>query len=192
MDPADFSFPEGKAGDYFTEAHWDAFVKVARALLAADGPGPVRKPWVRLKLTSVSSGAYAWTRVVRDSAGWVDTAEAGTTASDPAKPADPAVSLSTFPAYVLARREPTGEMIFDPPSTAALVRVLSPSGGIAARSGGTPGSATCTLCTWNGTTWTSTGGSLTVKSDYPTAVAGSKLLWVTPWGSDYFVVTEQC
>jgi hypothetical protein len=73
-----------------------------------------------------------------------------------------------------------------------VIRVLSPSGGIAARSGGTPGSATCTLCTWNGTTWTSTGGSQVVKNDYPTAVAGTKLLWAVNWGSEYFVMTEQC
>jgi hypothetical protein len=88
-------------------------------------------------------------------------------------------------------------VFFAPPpapaaASTALIRVLSPAGGIAARSGGTPGSASCTLCTWNGTTWTSTGGSLTVKNDYPTAVGGSKLLWVTPWGGDYFTVTEQC
>jgi hypothetical protein len=99
---------------------------------------------------------------------------------------------------------PTGtivEMEWDPTTALArffytspsgLIRVLSPAGGIAARSSGTPGSATCTLCTWNGTTWTSTGGSLTVKNDYTTAVGASKLLWVTLWGSDYFVVTEAC
>jgi hypothetical protein len=73
-----------------------------------------------------------------------------------------------------------------------VLRVSSPVGGIPARSGGTPGSAVCTTCTWNGTTWAGGGPNLTVKNDYPTAVAGSKLLWVVSWGNEYFVMTEQC
>lgn len=83
-----------------------------------------------------------------------------------------------------------------PPAAGAsgntVIRALSPSGGIAARSGGTPGSATCTLCTWNGTTWTSTGGSQVVKNDYTTAVGASKLIWAVSWGGDYFVMVEAC
>lgn len=125
MDPAAFKFPEGKAGDYFTEDHWAAFVAVAQAIgidvaiggglqVANGGISSTRKPWVWLKLTSVSSGSYAWTRVVRDPAGtgWLDTAEVGTTSSDPAKPANSGVTISTFPTYARARREGL-ELIFE-------------------------------------------------------------------------------
>jgi hypothetical protein len=124
MDPVAFQFPEGKAGDPFTEAHWEAFVQVARVLgidvaiggglvQAGGGLASTRKRWVWLKLTAVASGAYAWTRVVRDPAGtgWLDTAESGTTTSDPAKPANSGVTISTFPTYVRARREGL-ELIF--------------------------------------------------------------------------------
>lgn len=118
MDPAAAGFPEGKAGDPFTELHWEAFVTVARALgidvatggglvLANGGLASTRKQWIWIKLTSVSSGAYAWTKVVRDpvTSAWVDTAESGTTSGDPAKPANSSVTISTFPYYVRARRE---------------------------------------------------------------------------------------
>jgi hypothetical protein len=125
MDPAAFQFPEGKADDYFTEDHWEAFVKVARVLgidvaiggglvQAGGGLASTRRQWIWLKLTAVASGAYAWTRVVRDpaSAAWLDTAESGTTTGDPARPANSDATLSTFPVYVRARREVSGELIF--------------------------------------------------------------------------------
>jgi hypothetical protein len=195
MDRPEIKLPSGKAGEPFTEAHWNAIVEVVRVLKSI-GDGPItRKPWIWLKLTSVSSGSYAWTRVVRDASGWADTAESGTTSSDPAKSANSAVSISTFPTYVQARREPSGELIFDAiPGGAGntVLRVKAHSAGIAARSGATPGSAVCTLCTWNGTTWTSTGASITVKNDYSTAVGASKLIWVVDWAGDYFVMTEEC
>jgi hypothetical protein len=121
-DPVAIRYPEGKAGDPFTEVHWAAFVQTAQALgidvasgsglaLANGGIASTRKQWVWLKLTSVSSGAYAWTRVVRDASGWSDTAEAGTTSSDPARAVN-TLTLSTFPYYVRARREPSGEYLF--------------------------------------------------------------------------------
>lgn len=73
-----------------------------------------------------------------------------------------------------------------------LRRVRAPVGGIPARSGATPGSATCTLCTYDGTTWAVGTETLLVKNDYATAVEALKLLWVTFWSGAWWVVTESC
>jgi hypothetical protein len=70
--------------------------------------------------------------------------------------------------------------------------VQAPAGGIAARTGTTPGSATCTMYTWNGTAFQATGSTLTVRNPYPSAVGASKMLWVVDWSGATWVVSESC
>jgi hypothetical protein len=71
---------------------------------------------------------------------------------------------------------------------------LAPAGGIAAATGTTtitPGSATCTLLVWGGTTLTS-GDSVTVKNKYSVAVGASKRIDIYWWAGEWWVATEQC
>lgn len=90
----------------------------------------------------------------------------------------------------LSRGTAGGVVLTDPAQK--ILRVRSPGGGIAARSGATPGSAACDVCTWDGTSWAVGSETLTVKNDYPTAVEATKLLWVVYWLGDYWVMTEEC
>lgn len=86
------------------------------------------------------------------------------------------------------RGERRGPLEFGQP----ILRVKSPAGGIAAMTGSTPGSATCTLEAWNGSARSTGSGTITVRNDHPTAVGASKLLWVVWWQGDYWVMTEAC
>jgi hypothetical protein len=73
-----------------------------------------------------------------------------------------------------------------------LMPVKSPSGGIPAMSGSTPGSATCTLYTYDGTDFTLGTETITVKNVYSSSTAGNNLTWVAWWSGAWFVITEGC
>jgi hypothetical protein len=200
-----------KPGDDITAASYNALIAACNApslsvaggseLAIVDGviasTAKVRR-W--LKLTSASgtgaSRVYAWTAVERDAAGtWQDTALSGTTTNNPARDINSTTDLSSLPYYVRAVFEPDGPWFESQPVAAAGTQVYpvkAPSGGIAALSGTTPGSATCTMYTWNGTAFQATGSTLTVRNPYSSAVAASKLLWVADWQGATWVVSEAC
>lgn len=67
----------------------------------------------------------------------------------------------------------------------------SPGGGIAARSGATPGSATCVFED-HGTGSAATGSSFTVFNYYTAAVGASKKIYVHWVDGHWEVLTEQC
>lgn len=77
-------------------------------------------------------------------------------------------------------------------------KAKAPTGGIAAKSGSTPGSATCTLYKWDGTSETLDTATVTVKNSYSSAVGANKDIWIvsrprsTGSTSDWFVLTEAC
>jgi methenyltetrahydromethanopterin cyclohydrolase len=68
----------------------------------------------------------------------------------------------------------------------------SPGGGIAAISGTTPGSATCTLYTWDGTSFSLGSDEITVKNPYAAAVGASKKVWAVKWQGDYWAANWEC
>jgi hypothetical protein len=70
--------------------------------------------------------------------------------------------------------------------------VKAPAGGIAAMSGSTPGSATCTKYVWSGGSLTATGTTLTVKNPYTTAVGANKFAWAVDWEGATWIATEAC
>lgn len=79
-----------------------------------------------------------------------------------------------------------------------ITKAKAPSGGVAAKSGNTPGSATCTLYTWDGTSEVLGTNTVTVKNSYATAVGANKDIWIVARtrnggsSTDWFVLTEAC
>lgn len=87
---------------------------------------------------------------------------------------------------VPARRQPSYRRIIP------LKLATSPSGGIPAKSGSTPGSATCTMLQYNGST-VSSGASIAVKN-YGTSIvgAGTKTIVIAWIDGAWFAVNEYC
>lgn len=74
-----------------------------------------------------------------------------------------------------------------------VILVYTPGGGIAARSGTTPGSATCNIVTWNGTALSNSGnGTVTVYNAYSAAFSASKYAWCLYWKGSYWGATQEC
>lgn len=74
---------------------------------------------------------------------------------------------------------------------AGITIALSGSGGVAARSGTTPGSGTVTLYSFNGTT-ISSGSTVTAYNMGASSVAGNTYLMLMAIGGYWFVVWEDC
>lgn len=68
----------------------------------------------------------------------------------------------------------------------------APAGGVPAKVGNTPGSAVCTLFTWDGASHAIGVGTLTVLNDYPGAVAANKLIKIYRWRGAWWVGMESC
>lgn len=71
-------------------------------------------------------------------------------------------------------------------------RVLSPSGGIPAASGTTPGSAICTFYTWNGTSNTLGTETARVYNDNPAAFDGNRKVKVGLDQGVWWAIVESC
>lgn len=69
---------------------------------------------------------------------------------------------------------------------------LTPGGGIAARSGATLGSATCTMLSIAGGTRSTTSTSFTVYNDFLTAITGSVDIIATKVDGVWVVFAEDC
>jgi hypothetical protein len=105
-----------------------------------------------------------------------------------AVPAGTIVEMEWDPTTALAR------FFYTSPATATtqVYPVKAPAGGIAALSGTTPGSGSCTLYVWSGGSFAATGGTVTVRNPYSSAVGANKLLWVADWSGATWVVSESC
>jgi len=68
----------------------------------------------------------------------------------------------------------------------------APAGGIPARVGSTPGSAVCTLYTWDGTAFALGTQADTIRNHYTAAVGANKDITVYRWAGALWVLTEQC
>lgn len=68
----------------------------------------------------------------------------------------------------------------------------TPVGGIAARSGTTAGSASCTMYYMDGTTITTTGNSFTVYNIFGDAIGGSVYIVASPVKGGYVLISEDC
>ena len=69
---------------------------------------------------------------------------------------------------------------------------VTPGGGIAARSGATLGSATCTLLTLAGGTRATTSAAYTVYNDFLSAVSGSVDVMAARVNGIWVVIAEDC
>lgn len=69
---------------------------------------------------------------------------------------------------------------------------VTPGGGIAARSGATLGSATCTRLTLSGGTRATTSTTLTVYNDFLSAVGGSVDIMAATIDGIWVVIAEDC
>lgn len=75
----------------------------------------------------------------------------------------------------------------------SVVRAFAtPGGGIAARSGSTLGSATCTQLTLEGGTRATTTNSVTVYNDFTTAIGGSADIIATRIDGIWVAIAEDC
>lgn len=68
----------------------------------------------------------------------------------------------------------------------------APAGGIAARSGATLGSATCTLLSVAGGTRSTTSTTYTVYNDFSTAVGANKEIMAAKIDGIWVVIAEDC
>jgi hypothetical protein len=84
-----------------------------------------------------------------------------------------------------------GRRKYGPSSHPGGLVAKSPGGGIGAMSGTTPGSATCTLYNFDGTSLTA-GDTDTVFNMASTAVAANKFLQVKSIQGHWFVDVEDC
>lgn len=75
---------------------------------------------------------------------------------------------------------------------APLILAMTPSGGIAARSGTTVSSATCNYYRMQNGTLSSASGTITVYNLSTTAVGGSKYIIAARCGGGFFAVWEDC
>jgi hypothetical protein len=87
---------------------------------------------------------------------------------------------------------PGGQVLRFAGKGTALRPAKAPAGGIPALSGATPGSATVTFYTWDGTSFSLGSETATAKNVYGSAVGANKLVWVTRWRGTWFVLTEAC
>ena len=72
------------------------------------------------------------------------------------------------------------------------VPAQAPSGGVPAKVSGTPGSAVCTLFTWDGTSHVLGSDTATVLNDHPAAVGANKLIKIYRWSGAWWILTEAC
>ncbi len=72
--------------------------------------------------------------------------------------------------------------------------VKTPIGGVPALSGTTPGSADCTLMSWDGTTFqlTSPAVILPVRNPWSFAAGGNKVAVIFRWAATYWLLTWSC
>jgi hypothetical protein len=68
----------------------------------------------------------------------------------------------------------------------------SPGGGIDAISGTTPGSADCTLYTWDGSSFAIGSETITVKNRWTTAVGATKRVTAVWWRGDWWAENWEC
>lgn len=77
-------------------------------------------------------------------------------------------------------------------ATGGIAHFVTPSGGIAARSGATLGSATCTLLSIAGGTRATTATTATVYNDFTTSVGGSRDIVAAKIDGVWSVIAEDC
>lgn len=118
---------------------------------------------------------------------------AGTSAKVAAKVKGEAARLGgMIPGAGLSGMNGLGGMLLNAVQFVGVLLVKTPVGGIAALSGTTPGSGTCTLYGWDGTSFAVTTLEVLVRNPWAFAAGGNKTAVVFKFASTYWLLTWEC